>query len=122
MNGQFYKVVENLPPSRYVVYDSVCDSNGVQGGKIKVPYKGILVHASSAVPLEEHPGIDYPGNDLEDLPCSTMEEARGIAQQKIGGDADKSAAWCSARQRIWIKRGASQDHPSKRPGHKNPNV
>jgi len=44
MNGNEYTVVENLPPSRYVVYDPVCDAKGIQNGKIFVPYNGVFMN------------------------------------------------------------------------------
>eukprot|EP00425_Heterocapsa_triquetra_P010308 CAMPEP_0195128226 /NCGR_PEP_ID=MMETSP0448-20130528/138736_1 /TAXON_ID=66468 /ORGANISM="Heterocapsa triquestra, Strain CCMP 448" /LENGTH=62 /DNA_ID=CAMNT_0040166013 /DNA_START=28 /DNA_END=213 /DNA_ORIENTATION=- len=58
--------------------------------------------------LEEHAGIDYPGQDLEEQPCASLVEAKKIALPKIGSDPDRSAAWCAARKRLWIKHGALQ--------------
>merc|ERR1719316_2386660 len=43
MNGNVYTVVENLPPHRYLVYDPVSDRNGLQSGKIFVPYQGVIL-------------------------------------------------------------------------------
>jgi len=43
MIGNVYTVVENVPPGGYIVYDRDSEANGVQGGQIYVPFKGLAL-------------------------------------------------------------------------------
>jgi len=55
--------------------------------------------------------MDFPGDDIKNLPCESLERAREIAQEHIAGSPDLMAAWCESRKQIWIKSNAVDKHP-----------
>eukprot|EP00929_Paragymnodinium_shiwhaense_P049274 TRINITY_DN24866_c0_g2_i1.p1 TRINITY_DN24866_c0_g2~~TRINITY_DN24866_c0_g2_i1.p1 ORF type:complete len:777 (-),score=241.12 TRINITY_DN24866_c0_g2_i1:153-2483(-) len=72
--------------------------------------------------LEEHTGVDYPGNDVSDVACDTLQQARDIASTELSVDNSRFAAWCSKRRRLWVKNDAHMNHPSVNPGRENEDI
>jgi hypothetical protein len=59
-------------------------------------------------------GINFPGGDIKQpIPCATIAEARSTAAKEIGNDPDKSAAWDSKQNMLYIKSGACVNHPER---------
>jgi len=72
--------------------------------------------------LEEFHGVDFPHFDLTTFPCGSLREARSIAAQKIGKHKIVFAAFCSLRQKIFIRKRFPKNHPNAKKVVVNPHV
>jgi len=99
-------------------HDMLCKKNRV-GGPAPADHKEEKIEVEI---LEEFHGIDFPHVDIINFPCGSLREARSIAAQKIGKHKTIFAAFCSLRQKIFIRKRFPQNHPKVKKGVVNPHV
>eukprot|EP00927_Polykrikos_kofoidii_P014310 TRINITY_DN16265_c0_g1_i1.p1 TRINITY_DN16265_c0_g1~~TRINITY_DN16265_c0_g1_i1.p1 ORF type:complete len:676 (-),score=105.90 TRINITY_DN16265_c0_g1_i1:106-2133(-) len=105
--------------------DTMADALMLADASGECPSLQILVTFEEPVQksLEEITGVDFPGNDIKQLPCEDIDSARLIAQHELAENTeDHSAAWCMERKQLWIKQHVDGVHPSVSKGIDNANV